>query len=124
MNTNTTRRFARYFALPVISAGIIAGALGVSLQTVLGAEHTAVGAAILAGEAHVPVTAFRGFESAMSTYESKSFECKGCANCCEVVSILKDEETVVGRFGDKCGKWSRESGDKTGNLGSQRDQSG
>src|SRR5690606_22566917 len=28
---------------------IIAGALGVSLQTVLGAEHTAVGAAILAG---------------------------------------------------------------------------
>lgn len=27
-NTNTTRRFARYFALPVISAGIIAGALG------------------------------------------------------------------------------------------------
>lgn len=28
MTTNTTRRFARYFALPVISAGIIAGALG------------------------------------------------------------------------------------------------
>jgi hypothetical protein len=26
MNTNTTRRFARYFALPVVSAGIIAGA--------------------------------------------------------------------------------------------------
>ncbi|MGV0774280.1 hypothetical protein [Mycolicibacterium elephantis] len=28
MNANTTRRFARYFALPAISAGIIAGALG------------------------------------------------------------------------------------------------
>ncbi|HEX2285491.1 MAG TPA: hypothetical protein VHI10_11845 [Mycobacterium sp.] len=28
MNTDTTRRFARYFALPAISAGIIAGALG------------------------------------------------------------------------------------------------
>jgi hypothetical protein len=26
MNTNTTRRVARYFALPVVSAGIIAGA--------------------------------------------------------------------------------------------------
>ena len=26
MNTNITRRFARYFALPVVSAGIIGGA--------------------------------------------------------------------------------------------------
>jgi hypothetical protein len=26
MNTNTTRRFARYFALPIVSAGIIGGA--------------------------------------------------------------------------------------------------
>ncbi|ULE34799.1 hypothetical protein [Mycobacterium sp. IDR2000157661] len=28
MNANTTRRTARFFALPVVSAGIIAGALG------------------------------------------------------------------------------------------------
>jgi hypothetical protein len=28
MTTNTNRRIARYFALPVVSAGIIAGALG------------------------------------------------------------------------------------------------
>ena len=28
MNANTNRRFARYFALPVVSAGILAGALG------------------------------------------------------------------------------------------------
>ncbi|MEO3759806.1 hypothetical protein ABGB19_16150 [Mycobacterium sp. B14F4] len=28
MNANATRRTARFFALPVISAGIIAGALG------------------------------------------------------------------------------------------------
>ena len=28
MNANTTRRTARFFALPVLSAGIIAGALG------------------------------------------------------------------------------------------------
>jgi hypothetical protein len=28
MTTNTTRRFARYFALPIVSAGILAGALG------------------------------------------------------------------------------------------------
>lgn len=26
MNTNTTRKFARYFALPLVSAGIIGGA--------------------------------------------------------------------------------------------------
>jgi len=26
MNTNTNRRFARYFALPIVSAGIIGGA--------------------------------------------------------------------------------------------------
>ena len=28
MSTNTARRFARYFALPIVAAGIIAGALG------------------------------------------------------------------------------------------------
>ena len=28
MNTNTTRRFARFLALPLLAAGILAGALG------------------------------------------------------------------------------------------------
>lgn len=30
MTTNTTRRFARYFALPIVAAGIAAGALGLA----------------------------------------------------------------------------------------------
>jgi predicted CoA-substrate-specific enzyme activase len=78
----------------------------------------AAGAAILAGEAGILKTAFKGFKTAQSTFESKSFECTGCANCCEVVSILQDGSSVVGRFGDKCGKWSQPGERKTGNLGS------
>lgn len=78
----------------------------------------AVGAAVLAGEAGIKKTVFRGFKTAQSTFESKSFECTGCANCCEVVSILQDGGAIVGRFGDKCGKWSQPGVQETRNLGS------
>jgi predicted CoA-substrate-specific enzyme activase len=76
----------------------------------------AVGAAILASESARPMTHFRGFKTAKSKFESNSFECTGCSNCCEVVTILQDKDTVVGRFGDKCGKWSESNMLKTDNY--------
>lgn len=67
----------------------------------------AIGVAILAKEATdlSGKTNFRGFNIADSTFISKSFECAGCANKCEVVKIV-DEDVVVGCFGDRCGKYS------------------
>lgn len=69
----------------------------------------AIGAAILAKETlekNSRKTNFKGFTLADTIFTSKSFECAGCPNSCEVIKILSDE-TAVGCFGDKCGKWSR-----------------
>lgn len=67
----------------------------------------AIGAAILAKEnvKKQGTTHFRGFELADSNIISKSFECDGCANKCEVVKI-QENEAVIGYFGDRCTKWS------------------
>jgi predicted CoA-substrate-specific enzyme activase len=67
----------------------------------------AIGAAILAKEVTEASgrTNFRGFNIADSTFASKSFECGGCSNKCEVVKII-DKEDTIGCFGDRCGKWS------------------
>jgi predicted CoA-substrate-specific enzyme activase len=66
-----------------------------------------IGAAILAKEATdlSGRTNFRGFNIADSSFVSRSFECAGCSNKCEVVKIV-DAETTIGCFGDRCGKWS------------------
>ncbi|WP_125153585.1 acyl-CoA dehydratase activase [Clostridium rectalis] len=67
-----------------------------------------IGAALIAKETlekNHKKTSFRGFSIADSTFVSKSFECTGCSNNCEVVKIL-DNDTLVGCFGDRCGKWS------------------
>jgi len=67
----------------------------------------AIGAAIIAGKAvkKSGVTNFRGFELANSNIISKSFECEGCTNKCEVVKLYENN-AVIGYFGDRCGKWS------------------
>lgn len=66
-----------------------------------------IGAAIIGSEAvrKLGKTSFKGFEVADAKFVSNSFECKGCPNRCEVVNI-KDGASVVGCFGDRCGKWS------------------
>ncbi|MBI6871444.1 acyl-CoA dehydratase activase [Clostridium aciditolerans] len=67
-----------------------------------------IGASILAREYLEKTgekTKFKGFDLADMEFVSRSFECKGCTNGCEVVKIL-GSETVVGYFGDRCGKWS------------------
>ncbi|MPW25418.1 2-hydroxyglutaryl-CoA dehydratase [Alkalibaculum sp. M08DMB] len=76
----------------------------------------AIGAAILSAETKKTNTSFRGFNTCLSSFNSTSLECQDCPNCCEVVTIMQDNNTLVGRFGDKCGKWSENnisaSGDK------------
>jgi predicted CoA-substrate-specific enzyme activase len=67
----------------------------------------AIGAAIIARNAvrKTGRTNFKGFGLADSTFVSKSFECAGCPNCCEVVRIYENEK-AIGCFGDRCGKWN------------------
>ena len=67
----------------------------------------AIGAALLAREEmkNQKTSLFRGFEIADFAYEPRSFECSGCANLCEIIEIQMNKE-VIGRWGDKCGKWS------------------
>lgn len=68
----------------------------------------AIGSAILAKERLEKTgekTKFKGFDLADMEFVSRSFECTGCPNGCEVVKIL-GSETIVGYFGDRCGKWS------------------
>lgn len=67
----------------------------------------AVGAALLAQEQIEQTkaeTQFRGFEVSDIEYSASSFECTGCANRCEVVEI-KQDLTVLARWGDRCGRW-------------------
>jgi hypothetical protein len=37
-------------------------------------------------------------------YATRSFECPGCPNLCEVVEIRVGRE-VLARWGGRCGKW-------------------
>ena len=68
----------------------------------------AIGAAIIAKNASEKQgkTNFRGFELAESNIVSRSFECEGCSNKCEVVKIYENNTIIIGYFGDRCGKWS------------------
>ncbi|MFZ5633208.1 MAG: acyl-CoA dehydratase activase [Bacillota bacterium] len=67
----------------------------------------AVGAALLARDcmARGIPTRFKGFGAAEADFRAGSFECDGCPNLCEVVEI-KEEGSVIARWGDRCGKWS------------------
>lgn len=69
----------------------------------------AVGAAIIAKdhiERYKTKTNFKGFNLANMNFISTSFECSGCENKCEVVQIKNNNE-VIGCFGDRCGKWNK-----------------
>ncbi|MCX7884718.1 MAG: acyl-CoA dehydratase activase [Caloramator sp.] len=67
----------------------------------------AIGAAILSSETvkKGEVTKFRGFNIAQSNVLQSSFECDGCPNRCEVVT-LEENGNTIGCFGDRCGKHS------------------
>lgn len=67
----------------------------------------AIGAAIIAkyNIAKKGKTSFKGFNISDSNFMSKSFECEGCSNKCEVVMIVENDNPI-GYFGDRCGKWN------------------
>ncbi len=67
----------------------------------------AIGAAIIAKYTvkKTGKSSFKGFNISSSSFCSKSFECDGCSNKCEVVEI-KENDDAIGYFGDRCGKWN------------------
>jgi predicted CoA-substrate-specific enzyme activase len=67
----------------------------------------AIGAAMLAHEyvgRNGGDTRFKGFEASEIAYRTRSFECQGCPNLCEVVEIRVGPD-VLARWGGRCGKW-------------------
>jgi len=71
----------------------------------------AIGAGIIASSNIAKTkekTKFKGFRLSEFKFASKSFECTGCPNKCEVVKIGSDGINV-GCFGDRCGKWSQKA---------------
>lgn len=103
---------------PVVFQGGVAANAGIrdAFQRILGLEIQipkyynvmgAVGAALLAAK-EVEKTGrsrFRGLDLIEDNYQAGSFECKGCANMCEVIKITKEKQ-IIACWGDKCGKWS------------------
>lgn len=65
-----------------------------------------IGAAILAREVSRKKgsTSFKGFNIQEINFKTRSFECKGCSNACEVVQFFENNE-LLARWGDRCGKW-------------------
>jgi predicted CoA-substrate-specific enzyme activase len=67
----------------------------------------AIGAAIIAANKvkKTGKTNFRGLKLADNNIFSRSFDCEGCPNKCEVVKIYENDD-IIGYFGDRCTKWS------------------
>jgi len=67
----------------------------------------AIGSAILAKETvkNTRITNFKGFRVCETEFRTGGFECKGCPNACEVVEFFEEDE-VIARWGDRCGKWT------------------
>jgi predicted CoA-substrate-specific enzyme activase len=66
----------------------------------------AIGAGLLAQETigKGNQTNFKGFKISELDYRTRSFECNGCPNLCEVIEVLMGSE-VISRWGDRCAKW-------------------
>lgn len=67
----------------------------------------AIGAAILSKD-EVQLkghTKFKGIDIYKKDYTVNPIDCDGCSNMCEILEI-KEDEHILARYGDKCGKWS------------------
>jgi activator of 2-hydroxyglutaryl-CoA dehydratase len=72
----------------------------------------AIGAGLLAREEisrDSNKTKFKGFEVSEADYRTSSFECKACANLCEIAQISLDGG-IVARWGGRCDLWERTAG--------------
>ena len=78
----------------------------------------AIGAALLAMENHQfndKKTTFKGFSVGEMSFNSYTNQCSGCANNCEVITIVEGEVTstdlknkndkIIARWGGTCGRW-------------------
>jgi predicted CoA-substrate-specific enzyme activase len=68
----------------------------------------ALGAAILSKRyARNNISKFRGFDLILKQeLKSRSFECNGCSNFCEIIQLMADGNTVA-YWGGRCGKWAK-----------------
>ena len=67
----------------------------------------AIGAAILGKEEAMAnnKTKFKGLDIYKKDYDVSGIECNDCSNLCEILQI-KEDNILLARYGDKCGKWS------------------
>jgi len=109
---------------PIVFQGGVAANVGMvrAFQEMLGTTVTvpphhavmgAIGAALLAreyvhqqGGPEVYSTRFKGFQASEINYTTRSFECSGCSNLCEVAEIRVGRE-VLARWGGRCGRWEQ-----------------
>ena len=102
---------------PVVFQGGVAANLGLKLafEKMLTTEIMvpkyynvmgAIGAALLAAESvKGRQSSFRGADFILDgEFETRSMECNGCPNQCEVVSIHRQGQ-VLAYFGDRCRRW-------------------
>jgi len=94
--------------VPKDGLNIMMGAYGAALLVKEEAERTIK----ITGEWK---TKFRGFDVLNLDFETKAFQCQGCPNRCEVISVYmhnngddksKPKKELVARWGDRCGKWA------------------
>ena len=101
---------------PVVFQGGVAANKGIrqALERELGLEIIvpphfdlmgAIGAAKLVRRAGPSETLFKGLEVAHWHFSTRSFECDGCGNTCDVMELIAEGETVA-CWGDTCGKYS------------------
>ena len=108
---------------PIVFQGGVSANVGIrrALEEALGTRPIipefnmvmgAYGAALIAAEAGIGRTAFRGFEVAHHRVLTRSFECEDCENQCEVLEIL-DSDRVLSRSGGRCRKWEGTTEDRS-----------
>lgn len=103
---------------PIMFQGGVAANIGIkeSFEDTLGEKVLvppnydvmgAIGVAILGREeaSEHGYTKFMGLNLYKNDYKVKGIDCNSCSNLCEVLEIC-DNDKVIARFGDKCGKWS------------------
>ena len=68
----------------------------------------AIGAALLVHEemSGGKSSKFNGFDVSQKEYHTSSFECKACANLCEIAQLSVNSKTIA-RWGGRCDRWER-----------------
>lgn len=108
----------KQIAEPIMFQGGVAANVGIkqAFEEELGTEIIipkdydvmgAIGVAILGKQKakEQGYTNFKGLNLFKNNYIVKGFECDGCSNICEIL-VIKEGDTTLARYGDKCGKWS------------------